>query len=110
MRLGRRAWGCDLNPEVIDWRPKQHEYAHNPNLPDQKYDQEYPFYEFKQAGLTDDQFDSIVKHMLKNAKAEDIAKAPGIGEKGAKKFLEALRNQAREGGPSITDYGSETSS
>ena len=33
MRLGRRAWGCDLNPEVVKWRPTRDEYIHEPEFP-----------------------------------------------------------------------------
>ena len=55
MRLGRRAWGCDLNPEVIKWRPTISDYDPDPDIPEQQYDQDYPFYEFMEAGLTEEQ-------------------------------------------------------
>jgi len=110
MKLGRYAWGCDLNPEVIKWRPTISDYNPSPNIPDQQYDQEYPFYHFLEAGLTELQFNKIADYLLINAKAEEIAKAPGIGEKGAEKFVQALRKYTRKGNASITDYSSETSS
>lgn len=95
MKLGRRAWGCDLNPEVIQWRPNISDYIHEPELPEQQYDKEYPFYEFQEAGLTEEQFNQIVSHLLRNASPETLAKSPGIGIQKAREFVKNLRGAAR---------------
>ena len=90
MKLARRAWGCDLNPEVIDWRPTLSDYEHSPDTPEQQYDREYPFYEYMEAGLTEEQFNQVSAHLLRNASAEELARAPGIGIRKAREFRSAL--------------------
>ncbi len=90
MRLGRKAWGCDLNPEVIKWRPGSDEYVHEPVIPSQRYDEDYPFYSILEAGLTEYQFEKIAVHLFSTSSAEEIARAPGIGIRGARKLKEAL--------------------
>ena len=93
MRLGRRAWGCDLNPDVVKWRPTVDEYVHQPDIPDQQYDQEYPFYKLQEAGMTEEQFERIAVYLFENVSAEDLAKAPGIGIKKAREFVEKIHNK-----------------
>ena len=93
MRLGRRAWGCDLNSDVVKWRPTADEFVLNPNIPKQQYDREYPFYNFEEAGLTEEQFEKIAVHLFENVSAEELAKAPGIGIKKAREFVNALHNK-----------------
>ena len=92
MKLGRRAWGCDLNPEVIDWRPTLDDYEDSPDTPEQQYDSEYPFYEFMEAGLTEEQFNQVAAHLLRKASADELAKAPGIGIQKAREFRRALHD------------------
>ena len=92
MGLGRRSWGCDLNPEVIEWRPTISDYEHSPDTPEQQYDREYPFYEFMEAGLTEEQFNQIAAHLLRNVSADELARAPGIGIQKAREFRSALHN------------------
>ena len=46
--IGRYAWGCDLNPEVVKWRPTADEYVHEPKSAEQQYDREYPFYKLQE--------------------------------------------------------------
>ena len=90
MRLGRRAWGCDLNPEVVKWCPTSDEYIHEPEIPEQQYDQKYPYYKLQEAGMTEEQFEKIVVHLFENVSAEELAKAPGIGIKKAREFVDNL--------------------
>ena len=92
MGLGRRSWGCDLNPEVIEWRPTISDYEHSPDTPEQQYDREYPFYEFMEAGLTEEQFNQIAAHLLRNVSADELARAPGIGIQKAREFRRALHD------------------
>ena len=92
MKLGRRAWGCALNPEVIDWRPPLDDYEDSPHTPEQQYDSEYPFYEFMEAGLTEEQFNQVATHLLRKASADELAKAPGIGIQKAREFRRALHD------------------
>ena len=94
MRLGRRAWGCDLNPEVIKWRPTITDYKPRARIPKQQYDREYPFYKLQEAGITEDQFEKIVVHLFENTSAENLAKAPGIGIKKAKELVNKIKNTA----------------
>jgi len=96
MRLGRRAWGCDLNPEVIKWRPTIDEYMHEPDIPE-RYDREYPFYDIEKSGMTEEQYQKVALYLLNNATPEDIAKAPGIGIKKAKEFKKALNGGRLDG-------------
>lgn len=90
MSLGRRAWGCDLNSEVIKWRPNISDYKHNPKIPKQQYDKNYPFYKLQEAGITEEQFEKITVHLFENVSAKDLAKAPSIGIKKAEEFKKAL--------------------
>ena len=96
MRLGRRAWGCDLNPEVIKWRPIKSDYSKTPRsidgepIKEQDWDKEYPFYKIQEAGLTEEQFEKITVHLFETATVNRLKGAPGIGEKKAKEFLDAL--------------------
>ena len=92
MKLARRAWGCDLNPEVIDWRPTLSDYEHSPDIPEQQYDREYPFYEFMEAGLTEEQFNRVASYLLRNVSAEELAKAPSIGIQKAREFRRVLHD------------------
>ena len=92
MKLARRAWGCDLNPEVIDWRPMLSDYEHSPDIPEQQYDREYPFYEFMEAGLTEEQFNRVASYLLRNVSAEELAKAPSIGIQKAREFRRVLHD------------------
>ena len=96
MRLGRRAWGCDLNPEVVKWRPTSEEYIHEPEIPEQQYDQKYPYYKLQEAGMTEEQFEKIVVHLFENVSAEELAKAPGIGIKKAREFLINLKGLSQQ--------------
>ena len=98
MRLGRRAWGCDLNPEVIKWRPTLTDYDSQPKIAQPKYDKEYPFYKFEEAGLTIEQIHKISAHLLETLSPEEIAKAPGIGIMKARKMKEALQGTSDEKG------------
>jgi hypothetical protein len=104
MKLGRRAWGCDLNSEVYQWRPTIADYIHEPEIPDQQYDAEYPFYKFMEAGLTEDQFAKIVSHLLSNATASQLSDAPGIGPKKAEEFLSTLNRFERKAAITLLDY------
>ena len=92
MRLGRKAWGCDLNPEVIKWRPELSDYEHDPKIPEQQYDREYPFYKIQEAGLTEEQFEKIAIHLFENATPEQLAEAPGIGIQKAREFRRTLHD------------------
>lgn len=96
MRLGRRAWGCDLNPEVIKWRPTIEDYKHEPEIKD-RFDEEYPFYDIEKAGMTEEQYQKVAIHLLKNSTPEQLAKAPGIGIKKAREFKEALIGKKEDG-------------
>ena len=98
MRLGRRAWGCDLNPDVIKWRPTLTDYDSEPKIDQPKYDKEYPFYKFEEAGLTIEQIHKISAHLLETLSPEEIAKAPGIGIMKARKMKEALQGKSDEKG------------
>ncbi len=104
MRLGRRAWGCDLNPEVIKWRPTISDYDPDPDIPDQQYDQDYPFYEFMEAGLTEEQLSKIVPHLLRTTSAEELAKAPGIGIQKAREFVNTIRNSRDDSQSDLGDF------
>jgi site-specific DNA-methyltransferase (adenine-specific) len=111
MRLGRRAWGCDLNPEVIKWRPTISDYIHEPDIMEQRQVtpfREYPFYEFLEAGMTEEQFNSLASHLIRNAGEDEIAGARGIGEKKAREIRDALdgveRVAKRAGNRSIDDF------
>jgi adenine-specific DNA-methyltransferase len=111
MRLGRRAWGCDLNPHVIKWRPTLTDYNSEPKIVEPKYDREYPFYKFEEAGLTIEQIHKISAHLLETLSPEEIAKAPGIGIAKAKKMKEALQGKADEEGTvqtGIESFSKET--
>jgi DNA modification methylase len=96
MRLGRRAWGCDLNPEVVKWRPTSDEYVHQPEIPEQQYDQKYPYYKLQEAGITEEQFEKIAVYLFENVSAEELAKAPGIGIKKAREFLINLKGLSQQ--------------
>ena len=112
MRLGRRAWGCDLNPEVIQWRPTHPDYNEIPKgidgkeIPEQQYDREYPFYKIQEAGMTEEQFEKVALHLFENATPEQLAYAPGIGIKKAREFKEALRGAKKVDGTIQTGIGS----
>lgn len=109
MRVGRRAWGCDLNPEVIKWRPIERDFVANPKIPEQDYDKDYPFYKFEEAGLTIDQVHKIAVHLIDNSEPEEIAKAPGIGIQKARKMKRALQDKpdpVEEGQTRLDDLGS----
>ena len=97
MRLGRRAWGCDLNPDVVKWRPTAEEYIHEPHIPDQQYDREYPFYKLQEAGMTESQFEKVAVHLVETATPEQLAKAPGIGLKKAQEFVNNLKKNRIKG-------------
>ena len=90
MKLGRRAWGCDLNPDVIKWRPTISDYKPRARIPKQQYDKDYPFYRIQEAGITEEQFEKIAVYLFENVSAEDLAKAPGIGIQKAKEFKKTL--------------------
>ena len=96
MRLGRRAWGCDLNPDVVKWRPEAKEFISNPDIPEQQYDREYPFYKIQEAGLTEELFEKVVIHLIEKASFEELAEAPGLGIKKAKEVRKNLDKQKRE--------------
>jgi len=98
MRFGRRAWGCDLNPDVVQWRPTADEYVPEPEIPEQQYDQEYPFYELQEAGMTEEQFNKIAVYLFRNVSASDLAKAPGIGIKKAREFVDKIHNVSPQKG------------
>ena len=98
MRLGRRAWGCDLNPEVIKWRPTITDYKPRARIPKQQYDREYPFYKLQEAGLTEEQFNKIAVHLFETATEKQLSSAPGIGKKKAKEFRESLRADKKKDG------------
>ena len=51
---------------------------------------EYPFYEFLEAGMTEQQFNSLASHLIRNAGEDEIAGARGIGEKKAREIRDAL--------------------
>ena len=104
MRLGRRAWGCDLNPEVIKWRPTISDYDPDPDIPEQQYDKDYPFYEFMEAGLTEEQLSKIVPHLLRTTSAEELAKAPGIGIQKAREFVNTIRNSRDDSQSGLGDF------
>ncbi len=114
MRLGRRAWGCDLNPEVIKWRPSLSDYIHDPEIePWRRVTplREYPFYDFLEAGMTEEQFNNLASYLVTNASETDIANSKGIGKKKAKeirmaldKMKESSRESERKGGPSINEF------
>ena len=104
MRLGRRAWGCDLNPQVIKWRPTISDYDPDPDIPEQQYDQEYPFYEFMEAGLTEEQLSKIVPHLLRTTSAEELAKAPGIGIQKAREFVSIIQNSREDSQSGLGDF------
>ena len=71
MRLGRHAWGCDGGDSVAtDFR-----FVPKPEIPEQQYDQEYPFYKIQEAGLTEEQFNNLAIHLIENATVEQLAKA-----------------------------------
>jgi len=106
MRLGRRAWGCDLNPEVIKWRPTIEDYTREPDIPKQQYDREYPFYKIEEAGMTEEQYQKVAIHLLETATPEQLAKAPGIGIKKAREFKEALLGTKKRDGTIQTGIGS----
>ena len=95
MRLARRAWGCDLNPEVVKWRPTADEYVHEPDIPAQQYDKEYPFYKLQEAGMIESQFEKVAVHLVENATPEQLAKALGIGLKKAQEFVNNLKQNRR---------------
>ena len=97
MRLGRRAWGCDLNPDVVKWRPTADEYIHEPDIPEQQYDREYPFYKLQEAGMTESQFEKVAVHLVETATPEQLAKAPGIGLKKAQEFVNNLKKNRIKG-------------
>lgn len=97
MRLGRRAWGCDLNPDVVKWRPTAEEYIHDPDIPEQQYDREYPFYKLQEAGMTESQFERVAVHLVETATPEQLAKAPGIGLKKAQDFVNTLKKNRIKG-------------
>ena len=90
MRLGRKAWGCDLNPDVIKWRPTIEDFNPNPDTIEKRYDKDYPFYKFEEAGLTMSQIEKISSYFLETSTPEEIAKAPGIGLVKARKFKQSL--------------------
>ena len=104
MRLGRRAWGCDLNPQVIKWRPTISDYDPDPDIPEQQYDQDYPFYEFLEAGLTEEQLSKIVPNLLRTTSAEELAKAPGIGIQKAREFVSIIQNSERGSQSGLGDF------
>ena len=97
LRLGRYAWGCDLNPDVAKWRPTADEYVHEPEIPEQQYDREYPFYKLQEAGMTESQFEKVAVHLVETATPEQLAKAPGIGIKKARDFVDNLRQNRIKG-------------
>ncbi|MDB3855287.1 DNA methyltransferase, partial [Euryarchaeota archaeon] len=98
MRLGRRAWGCDLNTEVIQWRPTITDYKPRARIPKQQYDRKYPFYKLQEAGITEHQFEKIAVYLFENASAEELAKAPGIGIQKAREFKNSLRDSENHDG------------
>lgn len=104
MRLGRRAWGCDLNPQVIKWRPTIADYKPRVRIPKQQYDKKYPFYEIQKAGITEEQFEKITVHMFENISAKDLSKAPGIGIKKAMEFKENLNKQNSKNQKKLYEY------
>ena len=97
MRLGRRAWGCDLNPDVVKWRPTADEYIHESDIFEQQYDRDYPFYKLQEAGMTESQFEKVAVHLVETATPEQLAKAPGIGLKKAKDFVSNLKRNRIKG-------------
>ena len=109
MRLGRRAWGCDLNPDVIKWRPTLTDYNSEPKIDEPKYDKEYPFYKFEEAGLTIEQIHKISAHLLETLTPEELAKAPWIGIAKARKVKETLQGKADKDGTIQVEIGSFSS-
>ena len=71
----------------MKWRPTADEYVHEPEIPEQQYDREYPFYKLQEAGMTESQFEKVAVHLVENATPEQLAKAPGIGLKKAQEFV-----------------------
>jgi len=104
MRLGRRAWGCDLNPEVIKWRPTISDYDPTPDIDEQAFDKEYPLYEFMKAGLTEDQLNKIIPHLLRTISPEELAKAPGIGIQKAREFVSIIQNSREDSQSGLGDF------
>ena len=45
-----------------------------------------------EAGLTDEQFNRVAAHLLRNASADELARAPGIGIQKAREFRRALHD------------------
>ena len=109
MRLGRRAWGCDLNPDVVKWRPSADEYIHMPYVPSQQYDKEYPFYKLQEAGMTESQFEKVAVYLIENATPEQLARAPGIGIKKARELRKNLSKLDTGGQPTLIDYSDSKS-
>jgi len=105
LRLGRYAWGCDLNPDVVQWRPTIDEFVPNPEIPEQQYDQEYPFYKIQEAGLTEEQFEKITTHLYRNITPDELANAPGIGIKKAKDFVRNMKKKPKSN-TTLFDFGS----
>ena len=104
MRLGRRAWGCDLNPQVIQWRPTITDYRPRARIPKQQYDRKYPFYKLQEAGITEGQFEKITVHLFENISAKDLSKAPGIGIKKALEFKENLNKHSSKNQKKIYEF------
>ena len=112
MRLARRAWGCDLNSEVIKWRPVKTDYSPEPvkdldskePIEDQKLVGDTVFYKYKQAGLTDEQFEKLVVELLDAPDWRRVMSAPGIGEKKAKEFTKERDRINRGGGPGMDEF------
>ena len=90
MRLGRHAWGCDLNPEVVQWRPTKGEFTKHPEIPEQQFDKEYPLYHLLEAGLTLGQFEKLAIGLIKDPDIPVKVLARAIGLKTATTLRENL--------------------
>ena len=83
MRLGRRAWGCDLNQYVVKWRPTIDEYVHEPDIPEQQFDKQYPTYPLLEAGLTESQFQKLAIGLIKDPEVPTSILGKWVGKKTA---------------------------
>ena len=92
MRLGRRAWGCDLNPEVIPYRPTLKEFNEKCPITTPILDDEYPYQAYSEF-ITDEQLQKLTKRLIDRASRDQLISA--LGPKTGSKLYDGLHPQAR---------------
>ena len=106
MSLGRPAWGCDINPEVARFHPKEEDWS------SREFDEKTPHvdsgnYDGILRHITQEQLDRALYRLLLNASEDDLKSA--IGRVNGPRVYSEIRRmigeeEDSEEGPSLNEF------